>query len=111
MYIGKEGPPLLAPLDQNVVLPLPLLRPSHEEANLAYSLVVKLLNGLWHYGHTIAMDNYFFGPLDLLSQSIYATGTLKANHIGLSKDLRKTKSFKNVIQASQHIRKCMITSV
>jgi len=47
-------------------------------------------------GHVIAMDNFFSSiPLfkDLLEKGIYATGTVRANRIGLPSVLKNTKEF------------------
>ena len=69
--------------------------------------MVRLLNGLWHCGQVVVMDNYFSSIglfLDLLSRGTYATDTVSANRIGLSNDLRRTKSFKNVSQGMTYQR-------
>ena len=93
----------MASLDQNVrpPPPPPHLPVTYKEVRLAHNLVVRLLEGLWHHGHIVVMDNHFSSVvffLDLLLWSTYATATMRANYIGVLKDLKSTKAFKNVSQ-------------
>jgi hypothetical protein len=47
-------------------------------------------------GHVVVMDNYFsiVGLFtEMASRGIYASGTMRSNRVGLSKDLKNTKSF------------------
>ena len=100
---GKEYPLIVAAMDQDIEPAPPFPLTTHGEAKLAHNLVVRLLEGLWHHGHVVVMDNYFSSIrffLDLLARGTYATGTVRANRIGLPKDLKNTKAFKNVSQGT-----------
>ena len=62
-----------------------------------YGVVMKLLKGLGGKGHCVVMDNYFCSiPLseDLVRRGIYATDTVRSNHIGLPLNLKNTKAWK-----------------
>jgi hypothetical protein len=74
VYMGKsnvatEGPPL-----------------PRGGGNLAQRVVLKLMDGLENEGRTVVMDNYFTS-IELFQKlhvrGIYATGTVRANRIGL----------------------------
>ena len=95
-----------APIDPHLVQhPLPLVPPrAHRgESKLIHEVVLKIVSGLERKGHLLVMDNYFslIGLFqDLLSRGIYATNTMRTNHIGLSIDLKNTKAFKRSIQGT-----------
>jgi hypothetical protein len=76
-------------------------RPSRAEASLAYTVVMDLVRGLEEKNHVVTMDNYFssIGLFRNLERwGIYATGTVRANRIGLPPDLTNTKEFKKCAQ-------------
>jgi len=66
------------------------------EPRLAQNVVLGLLAKNEGKGHVIVMDNFFTSiPLfrDLLERKIYATGTMRANRVGLPQSLKNTKAF------------------
>jgi hypothetical protein len=76
-------------------------RPSRAEASLGHSVVLKLTQGLEDKNHVVTMDNYFTSVglfRDLERHGIYATGTVRANRIGLPPNLTNTKEFKKQAQ-------------
>jgi hypothetical protein len=73
----------------------------HAEAGAAYGIVMKLLMELEEKGHCVVMDNYFCSiPLfqDLVQKEIYATGTVRSNHIGLPSHLKNTRAWRRCKQ-------------
>ena len=73
----------------------------HGESSLASEVVTKLITGLEFLEHCITMDNYFTSiPLfvELASMGIYATGSVRANCIGIPSHLKNTRIFKRVEQ-------------
>ena len=67
------------------------------EPKLARNVVVNLTSEIGGRGHVIVMDNFFTSVglfRDLLSKSIYATGTMRSNRIGVPIVLRNTKACK-----------------
>jgi hypothetical protein len=74
---------------------------THGQGGFVYGVVMKLLKGLEGKGHCIVMDNFFCSiPLfeDLIKKGIYATGTVRSNHIGLPSHLKNTKAWKKCDQ-------------
>ena len=62
------------------------------EAMQGANVVHELLRGLENRGHTVIMDNFFSSVLlfiNLLGKGTYATGTVKADRIGLPTALAK----------------------
>jgi hypothetical protein len=85
IYYGKN-------LEAEVRVPGPSM-----QDGAAYAIVLKLLQGLEEKGHCVVMDNFFSSiPLfrDLASKGIYATGTIRSNHIGIPSHLRNTRTWK-----------------
>ena len=53
---------------------------------MAHNMVLKMVEGLDGKGHVVVTDNYFSSVglfTDLAAREIYATGTMRSNHIGL----------------------------
>ena len=98
MYCGKEIAP---PRPGNAKgMPNPIIVPMRRsEPRLVDNVVLKMVEGLSNVGHFVVMDNFFSSIglfMDLLSRGIYATGTVRPNHVGLPLELSDVKSFKNV---------------
>jgi hypothetical protein len=58
------------------------------EEGFMYDVVMNLIKGLEHKWHIICMDNLFSSPRlfhDMLLLGLWATGTLRANRVGVSK--------------------------
>jgi hypothetical protein len=71
------------------------------QGGAAYVVVMKLLQGLEEKGHSVVMDNFFCSiPLfqDLASKGIYATGTVRANRIGLPSHLKNMRIWRRYEQ-------------
>jgi hypothetical protein len=67
------------------------------EPKLAHNVVLDLARAIEGRGHVIAMDNFFTSVglfRDLLSRTIYATGTMRSNRIGVPLVLRNTKEYR-----------------
>lgn len=91
IYCGKE----------DVVVPPPLHPDA--DARLANNVVIRLLDGLWNRWHVVTMDNFFSSIslfTSLLSRGVYATGTVRANRVGLPGFSKNLTGFKNVIQGT-----------
>jgi hypothetical protein len=61
---------------------------ANSEEGFMYDVVMNLIKGLDHKWHTICMDNLFSSPRlfhDMLLRGFWATGTLRANRIGVPK--------------------------
>jgi hypothetical protein len=63
------------------------------------------LDGLDNLGHVVVMDNFFTSVElfhDLERRGIYATGTIRSNHIGLLHIFKNTVAFKrkSVVQGT-----------
>jgi hypothetical protein len=66
------------------------------DGGVAHNVVMGLMDGLENKGHVVVMDNYFLSVglfEELASKGIYATGTLRANRIGVPPSLKDTKGF------------------
>ena len=73
------------------------------EANLAHSVVTKLMDRNNGKGHVVVMDNYFtsVGLFEELAQNgTYATGTIRTNRVGILQEFRKTGEFNRKPQGS-----------
>ena len=93
MYCGKENTIKNNQIDP---IPAPMARP---QARLAHNVVMRMMDGLANVGHVVIMDNFFSSIelfKELLSQHIYASGTVHFNWIRLPTNLKNTKSFKNL---------------
>ena len=69
----------------------------HGDPSLAHEMILKLVEDLYGKGHVITMDNYFSSILlfkKLLWRRIYATSTVRLNHIGLPTALANTTTFR-----------------
>ena len=54
-------------------------------------------------GHVLVTDNYFSSIelfTELASREIYATGTMRANYVGLSSDLKNLRTWDRSVQGS-----------
>jgi hypothetical protein len=66
------------------------------EPKLAHKVVMELAKDIEGKGHVIAMDNFFTNVSlfkELGEKTIYATGTLRSNRIGIPSALKDTKAF------------------
>lgn len=57
----------------------------------SYCIVMKLLDGLLHLGHRLAVDNYYNSPQlcsDLFDAQTNCLGTVRPNRVGMPSDLR-----------------------
>jgi hypothetical protein len=67
------------------------------EQNLVHRVVTDLTTGLDNKDHVITMDNFFTSVglfRDLEHRGIYATETMRSNHIRLHLDMKKIKEFR-----------------
>ena len=67
------------------------------DGSMARSAVLKLMVGLEGKGHVVVTDNYFSSIevfIELANMEIYATGTMRANRIGLPQLLKDLKSWR-----------------
>jgi hypothetical protein len=73
------------------------------EGNLARNVVVKLMEGLEGKGHVLITDNYFssIGMFkELAEREIFATGTMRANRVGLPTELKTLRNWDRSIQGT-----------
>jgi hypothetical protein len=76
---------------------------ARREPKLAHKVVVELSRDIEGKGHVIAMDNFFTSVglfKELAENAIYATGTLRSNHIGIPSAFKNTKAFSRVPQGT-----------
>jgi hypothetical protein len=102
IYCGKN-------LEAQVTVPVPWA-----ETNAAYAVVMKLLHGLEGKMALHCNGQLFCSiPLfkDLVSKGIYATNTVRSNHIGLPTHLKNTKVWKKCnqghIEWAMHESRCL----
>jgi hypothetical protein len=71
--------------------------PAHVgEGNMARNLVLGLMEGLEGQGHVLITDNYFSSIglfITLANRDIYATGTVRANRVGLPSNLKNLRNW------------------
>ena len=73
------------------------------EGNRAEAIVLNMVDGMENKGHVVVMDNYFTSVglfKKLLNRGIYATGTVRSNHVCLPMQLSDTKEFNKNVQGT-----------
>jgi hypothetical protein len=73
------------------------------DGSMARSVVLKLMVGLEGKGHVVVTNNYFSSIrlfIELANMEIYATGTMRANQIGLPQRLKDLKNWRRCDQGT-----------
>jgi hypothetical protein len=73
------------------------------EGNMARNVVLGLMEGLEGQGHVVVTDNYFSSIglfTTLANRDIYATGTVRANRVGLPSDLKNLRTWDRSVQGT-----------
>jgi hypothetical protein len=92
---------------------------SSGEQGLGYHVTMRLLEGYEGRGHTIVVDNFFASVRlfhDLMVKGFWATGTIKANRVGMPRGMSKAdqKASKDdrgnvVIRMHRHRQMCALS--
>jgi hypothetical protein len=73
------------------------------EGNLATNVMLNLVNGLEGRGHVVVTNNYFTSVglfTELASREIYATGTMRSNHVGVPRPLSNLRYWRDSKQGT-----------